>query len=577
MPRRYGLLVLLTVFVVIVCAYSSFMVFQPSGPPFSVNLVDAHTAVIEPIPGIPLPQALKAGDQIDLAATPRSARIAFAIIYYGGTLPPGRTYEFVIRRGGTAITVPVTNVDISIGFGMRWSEWAFLGFFVLLSGIALLALWRGRDRAAADLALWAIALLAGLACQAVPLDGMPGLSLLFGGLILVLLARVGFYMLAESMVGTTLTPRSRALWRGSFLLLLGVGIVQAMGGPLVFVATGWAELLRPQYGVTWIASYLAPVALLFVSYRHAELVQRLRLRWMLWSSVVFVAGIFLANSPILGFSARSITSNILFVAAMASFLYAVLRHRVVGVSVFIDRTLVYGGMTALVVGILAAVNSLVEHAALGTNASLLLQVIVPLALGIVLSRVRTYLDRIVEQVFFRRKYLAEKALRRFARHCGQFEQAGELLESTLREIRLRLNAHGVAVYTRQGEGYRRIRQAGNAPYPEDVKIDDLAFVAVRADNKNVDLTELHSALGSDGYVFPLGTRAVLVCANRPGEHYAADERRLLATVARQVGAALLAINAREDRDFVRSLARGTLDPATVRDQALRLETTWLEM
>jgi hypothetical protein len=105
----------------------------------------------------------------------------------------------------------------------------------------------------------------------------------------------------------------------------------------------------------------------------------------------------------------------MFVITMAGFLYAVLRHRVVDVSVFIDRTLVYGGMTALVVGILAAVNSLVEHAALGTNASLLVQVIVPLALGIVLSRVRLYLDRIVEQVFFRRKYLAEKALRRFAR------------------------------------------------------------------------------------------------------------------------------------------------------------------
>ncbi len=576
MPRRYGLLVLLTVFVVIVCAYSSFMVFQPSGPPFSVNLVDAHTAVIEPIPGIPLPQALKAGDQIDLAATPRSARIAFAIIYYGGTLPPGRTYEFVIRRGGTAITVPVTNVDISIGFGMRWSEWAFFGFFVLLSGIALLALWRGRDRAAADLALWAIALLAGLACQAVPLDGMPGLSLLLGGLILVLFARVGFYMLAESMVGTTLTPRSRALWRGSFLLLLGVGIVQAMGGPLVFVATGWAELLRPQYGVAWIASYLAPVALLFVSYRHAELVQRLRLRWMLWSSVVFVAGIFLANSPILGFSARSITSNILFVAAMASFLYAVLRHRVVDVSVVLDHTLVYGGMTALVVGVLAAINSLVEHAALGTSASLLLQVIVPLALGIVLSRVRMYLDRIVEQVFFRKKYLAEKALRRFARHCTGYENTQDLLVAAAQIIHEKLGATGVALYLRKDGQYATAAQQGDIAYPKSVNTNDAAFAAARSGVKDIDLSELHSALGSDGYVFPMGAQAVLVCANRPGEHYASDERKLLAYFARQVGSALYNITMRGSLEFVRAVARGKLDVSAAREQALRLETGWME-
>ncbi len=142
---------------------------------------------------------------------------------------------------------------------------------------------------------------------------------------------------------------------------------------------------------------------------------------------MFVAGIFLNDIPIPGFWASHITNRFMFVITMAGFLYAVLRHRVVDVSVFIDRTLVYGGMTALVVGILAAVNSLVEHAALGTNASLLVQVIVPLALGIVLSRVRLYLDRIVEQVFFRKKYLAEKALRRFARHCAGYEHIEELL------------------------------------------------------------------------------------------------------------------------------------------------------
>jgi len=237
----------------------------------------------------------------------------------------------------------------------------------------------------------------------------------------------------------------------------------------------------------------------------------------------------------------------------------------VDVSVVIDRTLVYGGVTAIVVGVLAAINSLVEHAALGTNASLLLQIVVPLALGIVLSRVRMYLDRIVEQVFFRRKYLAEKALRQFARHCGQFERAGELLESTLREIRLWLNAPGVVIYTRRGETYLRIQQAGDLPYPEEVKIDDLALVAARSETKCIDLSGLHSALGSDGYVFSLGARAVLVCANRPGEHYAADELRLLVYVARQTGRRLDMLRMQETMQrleakakLVDALASGTL-------------------
>ena len=73
-----------------------------------------------------------------------------------------------------------------------------------------------------------------------------------------------------------------------------------------------------------------------------------------------------------------------------------------------------------------------------------------------------------------------------------------------------------------------------------------------------------------------GLQGVLVCANRPGEHYAAEERKLLTQVARQMGAAMFAINAREDRNFIRAVARSVLNPESTRAQALSLETGWVE-
>ncbi len=578
MHRRYGLLLLLTAAVVLAVTYASVRVFQPSGMPFSVNVVNSHTAVIVPIPGIPLPKALEPGDRVDLAATPQATRIA--ISRFTQFDPAGRTYEFAIRRGRAIVMVPVTNVDTSTGTGMRWSEWAFFFVVVPFGGIALLAAWRGRDRAAAGLALWAIASVVGIAVSSLPLDGGLGLSVQLGVGVLYLLARVGFYMMVESMVGAALSHRNRTLWRASFLLLLGAGAVAKLGGVLVFVAYGWAEFLRPQYGFILTASYFVPVVLLFANYRHADGAQRLRLRWMLWSSVVFVTAIFLNNTPLLGFLASQITNTLILPIAMAGFLYAVLRHRVMDISVVLDHTLVYGGMTALVVGMLAAVNSLVEHAALGTSASLLLQVIVPLALGIVLSRVRLYLDRIVEQVFFRKKYLAEKALRRFARHCEGYEHIEELLTAATQTLRERLGMPGVAIYLRKGDTYTAACREGGIAYPESVKIDDAAFAAARTGQNEIDLSELHSALGSDGYAFPMttqsGLQGVLVCANRPGEHYAAEERKLLTQVARQMGAAMFAINAREDRNFIRAVARGVLNPESTRVQALSLETGWVE-
>jgi len=547
MHRRYGLLILFTVIIVLACAYSSLMTFQTSGLPFSIQVTDAHTAVIEPIPGFPLPNDLQAGDQIDLAALPRSTRIVIAMKQVRN-IPLAQTYMFAIHRGGTEITVPVKSVNTS-SIGVRWSEWAFSSFIVLLGGIALLALWRGRGRAVAGMVLWATAFLGGTTVSFLPFDGMLGLGIQVGVAVFYLLARVGFYVLVESMVVSTLTPQARLLWRGSLLLLLVAGAVVAIGASLAFVATGWAGLLLPQYEAALTAPYLIPVVLLFASYRRAQAVQRLRLRWMLWSSVVFVITVFIANTSILGLLASNITYPFMLVIAMTGFLYSVVRHRVVDVSVVIDRTLVYGGMTALVIGVLAAVNSLVQHAALGTNASLLLQVIVPLALGIVLSRVRAYAERIVERVFFRKKYLAELALRRFARHCGGYESTEELLIVTAQIIHGNLNTPGVAIYMRSSGNYTAARCEGEITYPLNVKIDDPAFAAARTGQKEIDLSELHSTLGSDGYAFPMtaqgGLQGLLVCANRPGENYAADDRKLLVYVARQLGGALRELRTQE--------------------------------
>ena len=105
--------------------------------------------------------------------------------------------------------------------------------------------------------------------------------------------------------------------------------------------------------------------------------------------------------------------------------YALLRHRVVDVSIVVDRALViYGTVTALVVGMVAAINAARRlKLALPPGAGILgLQVVIPPRPG---HRARPgapgFLDRVVEQrVFFRRKYLAEKALGTFARHAEPY-------------------------------------------------------------------------------------------------------------------------------------------------------------
>jgi hypothetical protein len=254
--------------------------------------------------------------------------------------------------------------------------------------------------------------------------------------------------------------------------------------------------------------------------------------------------------------------------------YAVLRHRLVDVSVIIDRTLVYGGVTALVVGVVAAMNSLALHVTLGPGTSLLLQVVVPLALGIVLHRVRTYMDIVVERVFFRRKYLAEQTLKNFGRHCGHIENLQRLLDSGVEVIHRFTRSPALAMYEATGQGYRRLRIVGVSNYPDKLDTDDPAIVAVRADDEPVELADYQSALDTEGCLFPINVlgrlRGVLVCANRPGEHFAPDEKKLLAEVIRELGAAWRILRARENEEVLLALADGRLEPSAARVRAQEL-------
>ncbi len=548
MHRRYGLLILLTVLVVLASTYLSVAINHGAGLPFSIHVVDAHTAVVEPVPGISLPPALRSGDLIDLAALPRATRIAISITNdYLSTLPSGRTYAFVIRRDGAAFTVPIKTGRWSVTLRSRPGYWSTLGFGLLLAAIALLTAWRGRDRAAAGLALWAVAFLAAYDAGFIPCDGAVGLALLLGATSLILLARIGFYAMAESMVGAALSAPARAWWRASFLLLLALGAIRGLGGPLVFVATGWAELVRPEYGVALSASYLIPVALLFVSYRRAPAAQRLRLRWMLGSSVLFAAGIFLSNTPILGLLTSTMTQRFMIAMAMAGFLYALLRHRVVDVAVVLNRAVVYAATTSFLLGLLALLESLVERTTLGHGSSLLLELAVPVGLGAALSTVHRRIEGTVEQLLFRRQYREDTALRNFARECAFVTQPENLLDLTVDQMSLHTSAPWVAMYEEAREGYVRIRQRGNHDLPRQVGVDDLAFVKLRTHDAEVDLNDTSSALGQEGYAFPLRVRGrllgALVVGPRTDEQYVADERELFAHVAHEVGGALFALRA----------------------------------
>ena len=539
MRHRRELSILLTAIILLTGAYSLFGIFHSPQLPFSIQLLDAHTAVIRPAQGIPFPNDLRAGDLIDLAAQPRPTRVAIDSPLNLAGLPPSSTYPFVVRRGHARITVQITSVH-----GNLEGAWAAFCTDGLIGVIGLLAVWRGRDRAAAGLALWAAAFLTAIAISFVPSDGLGPVLAMWS---FYLLARVGFYVMAESMITGSLHPRARTWWRAGFFVLLTIAAIRALIGPIVFVTTGWAEMLRPAYGLIVSATYLPPVALLLVSYQCAAVAQRLRLRWMLASSALFLAAIVLNNTPLLGSSISLAASFFLSAMAGVGFLYTILRHRVVDFTVILNRTLVYAATTSFVLGLFALFESLIERSALGHDASLMMELAVPLGLGVSLSTVHRRIDSLVDRLVFRRQYREEIALRRFAQECAFVTHPENLLDLAMEQITLHAGVPWIAMYEYTPDGYSRVRQRGTQNLPPRVAADDLALVKLRAHDPEVNLHAAPSAMGKDGYAFPLRVRGhllgVLIVGPRPGEHSVAEERELLAHVAHEIGAALFALRA----------------------------------
>ena len=543
--------------------------------PFSLSVVDARTAVIHPNPGIPMPIGIQAGDRIDLKALDPLARSAVAIYDMQGTLPASQTYQFVIRRGEMRTTVPVTTVRNTLSQRAFVAMWIFFGNTLLLSVLGLLVLWRGRNKAAGYMAAWLVVASLGFGINYGPLaDGVFGLWMQSLAICAYSLGRVIFYLLIETLLGEALTSRVRLYMRISFALILAVGVTSILGGHLTYAVTGWAGLMQPAFGILFTAAYFIPALMLVVSYRRALQAQKPHLRWLLFSTAMLLVSIFLSNTSIMDMVTTLAVQSTFIGIGFCGFAYTVLRHRVVDVSVVLDRTLVYGATTALVVGIVAAMNSVALRVTLGHNTSLLLQIVVPLALGIVLGRVRIYMDRIVERVFFRRKYLAEKALKAFARQAGQMESASKLLDATVREIQRHMDAPAVAIYSAEQRGYQRLRQVGAEQFPEELDIDDAALVALRTERAAVELPDVGSALGNDGCVFPMivlgNLRGAVVCLNRPGVHYALDEKTLLTQVAGDVGAALRILRARANEAIVAELVEGKVPTRVLRERAITL-------
>lgn len=534
--------------------------------------------VVHPAPDFPLPATLADGDVLALQDMTPAAR---AVANYGLGVPVGSSVGIAVRRGDRVVRASI-RAQPPLPFGRDWLSRLVdaLIFTPALAALALLTLWRGRDRVASGLC--AVSLYGLIASALLHLCNVLAAPLLsFWVLLLVLAAQywVAFpaiYVMAEGLAGAGISGRTRSLLRAAMACLALVALGLTLTREVAFTYEGLAlnDTVESAINLLSLLLLAIPVSVLLAGYRKAAHESRLRIRWVLWSTAFLLAcmvGIFVLE-PVR--SRYPYLFEVVFTSRLLAFggyLYATIRTRLVDVSFVVNRALVYAAITGLLFGIFSVLELGLHDLAVGDRLSWALQAIAALLLAVALSPLHRRLEHWVERVFFRKQRLAIASVRNFAAECAFIEQQSHLLDTAVE--RLHPHCDAVAIYERALSGYQLRASRGHA-WRESIDVDDPAFVSLRAHRQEVDLHGLGSAVGSDSLAFPMivgeALSGAVVCHPRAGERLAPDIRAALAEAARNLGASLYILRYREQARLVADIAAGRIDETGARRRAMAM-------
>jgi hypothetical protein len=176
----------------------------------------------------------------------------------------------------------------------------------------------------------------------------------------------------------------------------------------------------------WIAGLLALVVAcavaLFVRYRRANDTEREQIKWLLYASAVFLVvyvGGFVSGSggtASLGGYIWGVFFGLSVITLPAAIGIAILRYRLYDIDVVINRTLVYGALTAMLVGVYFGGIVLLQRVfvVLTGQKSTLAVVASTLVIAALFYPLRRRVQAFVDRRFYRGKYDARKTLEAFS-------------------------------------------------------------------------------------------------------------------------------------------------------------------
>jgi hypothetical protein len=542
--RRQRVLLALCALAAILIAIASWMTIYVAGAadasfdPTATPFVQSVTSIV---PGSAADVAgIRAGDTVDIRDLSPAVRLRL-----NNGPRAGEPVVLHLQREGVRHTVTLTPRLLTTGEFWRRDGWdqvlSMIGeFWGVL--VATILVWRRPESIEAqllaivlilnnlavaisggnfwttpwpalDLAAYTISLIFGGAAQIVLVlytlqFGRP-ISLARRVVSLVTVALIGCFCLAEaaSEVGdwfATIDPGVLAQTLPTFLNVVGYSVMPVVCIVLAFFAARGAE--RPR--IAWAGGSFV---LLYLGYMFFQAT---------------------ANDDSLKHYGDIVVDVSTFVAPLG-LTYALLNRRLLDVGFALNRAAVFTTLSLVIVGAFTlvewALGTWLQNESKATN--LVVSAALALALGLSIHPIHAWVDRFIDNVFFRKRHQDEKALRRFAHEAAFTTDPMVILERTKRELLEHAESEYADVLLYDGAG-----RYG------DVDENDLALVALRASGERVDLHGLKTALHGD-FAYPMLARgrfvgALVVGPKHSHEPYAPDESAAIAEVAHGVGIAL---------------------------------------
>jgi hypothetical protein len=222
-----------------------------------------------------------------------------------------------------------------------------------------------------------------------------------------------------------------------------------------------------------LATVFACIASVIVRFRHARGDERQQLKWLAYGAVLSLLIVVVIVIFVFANINTGPLSSIIFYLAVLSIPIsagiAILRYRLYNIDILINRTLVYGALTALLAliyfGLVFILQSLVR--ALTGQFSQIPLVIVgsTLVIAALFQPLRRRIQAIIDRRFYRRKYDAVKTLAAFSTTLRQEVDLDQLREQLLAVVQETMQPSHISLWLRPTASARKQSAAWSSPPP----------------------------------------------------------------------------------------------------------------